>query len=122
MAAERLRVQAADHKRCMSERDQQVAELQQAFMQAQERARQPPTTPAADAARLQEVLRLQADLQSVQAAAERRERELLQQVGLGSTGWRQVLLGCAQGSFDVFAEASAVQLVTWRIQPHPCIS
>lgn len=80
MAAERLRVQAADHKRCMSERDQQVAELQQAFMQAQERARQPPTTPAADAARLQEVLRLQADLQSVQAAAERRERELLQQV------------------------------------------
>ncbi len=82
MAAERLRLQAAEHERCRAKQERQIAELQQALVRLQERERQPPADPAADAARLQEVLRLQADLQHVRAGADQRERELLQQVGL----------------------------------------
>lgn len=117
MAAERMRMQAAEHKRCISEQEQQMAELQQALMQAQEQGRQPLANPAADAARLQAVLRLQADLQSVQAAADQRERELLQQVGLRSWHGGNVVLS-AHESLGV------VTLMPWSFLrlPDACVA
>lgn len=81
LAVARIKQQAAEQQRQAAEAARQVEELQQALALAQaERARQPPATPAVDAARLQQLLRLQADLESVRAAASQREGELQRQV------------------------------------------
>lgn len=80
LAVARMKQQAAESQRAAAEAGAQMAELQQRLAQAQqERERQPPGTPAVDAARLQELLRLQAELDGARAAAAERERELLQQ-------------------------------------------
>ena len=86
LAVGRMRQQQAEAERLAAEAQQQVEQLQVALALAQqERERQPPPTPALDGARLQELLRLQAELDSVRAGAWQRERELQQQVGVACT-------------------------------------
>jgi len=83
MAVARIKQQAAQHAAAAAEATRQIEELQQALAVAQvERERRPPRTPAVDAARLQELLRLQAELESTRAAAAQQEREAQQQVGM----------------------------------------
>jgi hypothetical protein len=84
LAVGRMRQQQAGVQRLAAEAQRQVEELQVALALAQhERERQPPPTPAVDGARLQELLRLQAELENVRAGTWQRERELQQQVGAG---------------------------------------
>ena len=89
MAVGRMRQQQAEAQRVAAEAQRQVGELQVALAR-QERERQPPPTPGVDGARLQELLRLQAELESVRAGAWQREHELQQRVGALVGGQRSV--------------------------------
>lgn len=88
LAAARLKEQHAEQRRQATEAVEREQVLAQALAQAQaELERQPPGTPAVDAARLQELLKLQAELGAVRGAAAQRERELKQQVRGGRMLW-----------------------------------
>ncbi|PRW45588.1 hypothetical protein C2E21_5890 [Chlorella sorokiniana] len=81
LAAARLKEQQAEQRRQAAEAEQREQEVRLALAQAQaELERQPPGTPAVDAARLQELLKLQAELGAARGAAAQRERELKQQL------------------------------------------
>lgn len=82
LAAARLKEQQGEQRRQAAEAAERERELRLALAQTQaERERQPPGTPTVDAARLQELLRLQAELEAVRGSAQQRERDLQQQVG-----------------------------------------
>lgn len=87
LAAARLKEQQAQQRRQAAEAAEREQELQQALVQARaERERQPPSTPAVEAARLQELLKLQAEMGTLRGAAAQREQELKHQVRGGWAG------------------------------------
>lgn len=82
LAAQRLQQLRAEQQHVAAEAASQVEELQRALAAAlAERERQPPGTQAVDAARLQELLRLQGELEAARAAAAQHDAELRRQVG-----------------------------------------
>lgn len=97
LAAARLKEQQAEQRRQAAEAAEREQELRQALVQAQaELERQPPSTPAVDAARLHELLKLQVELGAVRGAAAQREQELKQQVRRGwAVGLAVALLSLA---------------------------
>lgn len=77
LAAQRLRQQQADAQRAAAEAAAHAEELSVQLLAARaERERVAPSTPAVDAARLQELLRLQGEVDAVREAAAQREQEL----------------------------------------------
>lgn len=81
LAADRNRQLQVEQQRHAAAAAAQLEELQRALALAHVQAERqpPPGTPAVEAARLQELLSLQAELDGAQAAAAQRERELQQQ-------------------------------------------
>lgn len=101
LAAQRIKQLQGEQQRQAAAAAEQREELQQALLLArQDSERRPPGTPALEAARLQELLSMQAELERAREGAAQRERELQQQV-LGWAGWRlagmQVLPGVPSG-------------------------
>ena len=97
LAAQRLQQQRAEQQRAAAEAAAQVEELQRALAAAlAERERQPPGTPAVDAARLQELLRLQGELGAARGTAAEHEVQLRRQVsavGGRALQWVALALG-----------------------------
>lgn len=82
LAAQRIKQQQAEHKSQAAEAAAEMEELQHALTASHaDRERQPPGTPAVDAARLQELLQLQSELEAARGTVAQHGRELQQQVG-----------------------------------------